>query len=956
MTKLLELNTSWLKRLKGTNWKSLYLTKEALHWDDQSLPISTLTTPPLLSEADKQADLLLTVEQGTKVELSSLPLDEARQLVEQINLLRYPILSEEVSRSATTIQQGIPRGRYPQVAELKALQQQAAAATQPFVEPPSEAHFENTFCKPFVYLHSWAHASDEQLQKVQQRYIDAEIGRYQPLFEQIESNPLTDAQRTACVTCEKNNLVVAGAGTGKTSTLVGRAGYLMASNRAQPGQILMLAFARKAADEMRERLNSRLGPDADGIASFTFHALGRTIIQQVEGQQPAITLMAEDANTRRSWVEECFTHLLSHDDNYQQRALHYFAHYLYPGRDPFEFRSEGEQKQYLLDNRISSLKGEAMASLPEALLANWLFRNGIEYCYQHRYQPQQYRPDYRYYEATFYLPELDAWIDYLPRNSAGEAPGWMDQTEAEAYWQWLEAFHTQQDNQWFSTDYQQWKQGTLITNLADWLLKLGVEPDPLPGKAVLDTLAETGATQQMAELLHEMLGRARGGRFDRTGFEALIENAAEPDRMKAALDLLQPILGAYQQALDDAGQIDFDDMINRAIEHVRSGRFRSPWTEIMVDEFQDISRPRAELIHALRDQVSNASLFCVGDDWQAIYRFAGSDLGLTTGFAEQFGDTAITVLDKTFRFNDSICDVASQFVMANPDQIRKQLVTHAKVDYPAVSLLRSGYSRKTRLEPVRKALRAISLQALPGSSVYLLGRYLHNLPDRSELEQLRGEFTSLQIQALTMHASKGKEADYAVIVELVSGRNGFPSQKESHPLLEAMLPGLDRYDHAEERRLFYVAITRARHRAILITDMTRPSGFIEEMLEGDYKLDLDSFPSSLSQRLGLVPECPKCRQGTLLERQGRRGSFYGCSRYPACDHSEPACGFCGAPMENDPDEHVRTCQNPDCSHTEPSCPSCNSAMSLREGRNGEFWGCTAYRANDPDSCKTTVPA
>jgi len=954
MTPLLELNTSWLKRLTGTNWKSLQLLDDQLLLDEQPILIAALTAPPTLETEEKQCNLLLETEQS--VHITGLPSEEGGQLHQLISEQFYRLHHEQARHDARALHEAIPRGRYPLISELREMQQQAVTASSAFKKPPEGEPFDDDFCKPFNYIYSWAQASDEQLATVQQRFVSAEVGRYQPLFDQIESNPLTEAQRVACVTHERNNLVVAGAGTGKTSTMVGRAGYLMASNRAQPGQILMLAFARKAADEMRERLTSRLGTDAAGIASFTFHALGRYIIQQVEGQQPAISLMAEDQGTRRSWVEECFNHLLTTDDSFQQKALHYFAHYLYPGRDPFDFQHEGQHRQYLLDNRIVSLKGETMASLPEALLANWLFRNGIEYCYQHRYSPEQRRPDYRFYEATFFLPELDAWIDYLPRNAAGEVPRWMSQQDHEANWAWMERFHKQEKNHWFCTDYQQWKQGTLITNLAEWLLELGVEPDPLPGKAVLDTLNETGATRQMAELLHDMLGRARGGRFDRTGFEPLVTNASDPDRMRAALDLLQPLLGAYQQALDDAGQIDFDDMISCAIEHVRSGRFQSPWQEILVDEFQDIARPRAELIKALREQHASASLFCVGDDWQAIYRFAGSDLTLTTGFAEQFGDTATTVLDKTFRFNNSIGAIASRFVMENPDQIRKNLSTHLQVEYPAVSLLRSGYSSKTRLEPVKKALRAISLQAEPGSTVYLLGRYLYNLPDRSELSELQSLYPQLQIGTLSMHASKGKEADYVVVLELVNGRNGFPSQKENHPLLEAMLPGLDAYDHAEERRLFYVALTRARHRTILITDMTRPSEFISELLDNNYALDNDSFPSSLSQKLGLTPDCPQCFSGKLLERQGRRGSFYGCSSYPKCDHSEPACGECGAPMEHDPDDEVRVCMNPSCRHTEPSCPDCGSAMTLREGRNGEFWGCSQYRYDDPHSCKATRPA
>ncbi|MDF5908544.1 UvrD-helicase domain-containing protein [Pseudomonas aeruginosa] len=308
---------------------------------------------------------------------------------------------------------------------------------------------------------------------------------------------------------------------------------------------------------------------------------------------------------------------------------------------------------------------------------------------------------------------------------------------------------------------------------------------------MLETLREFGAINSFAVLLADLLKRYRANCYEQGQVEAAIKRAKNPKQVDAALALLRPILDDYQTLLDSAGHIDFDDMIGKAIEYVREGRFRSPWRYILVDEFQDISEARARLIRYLRDSAPECSLFCVGDDWQAIYRFTGSDLSFTTAFSERFGTTKVTALDLTFRFNNSISDVATRFVLANPIQVRKQLNTLQKVKRPAVSLLREdnrpkpGNEEPSRLE---KVVARIAEIAEPGSSVYLLGRYGFNLPDRGELRRLASSFPTLALECHTIHAAKGKEADYVVLLGLETGKHGFPSQKTTHPLLEALLP------------------------------------------------------------------------------------------------------------------------------------------------------------------------
>jgi DNA helicase-4 len=246
---------------------------------------------------------------------------------------------------------------------------------------------------------------------------------------------------------------------------------------------------------------------------------------------------------------------------------------------------------------------------------------------------------------------------------------------------------------------------------------------------------------------------------------------------------------------------------------------------------------------------------------------------------------------------------------------------------------------------------ADATQAEEGSTVYLLGRFGFSLPNAGTLRGLKRMYPKLAISALTMHGSKGKEADFVVLLGLQSGKHGFPSQKVTHPLLDALLPKLEPYDYAEERRLFYVAVTRARHRAYLISDMASASEFVVELLTDQYPVELNEFETSLAQKLFQAISCNKCETGTMVPREGKFGPFYGCSHYPLCDNAENGCRICGNPMQHL--GRFKVCINPDCASWVPTCPQCGAEMAQREGRYGKFWGCSNYRGEEHVSCSHT---
>ena len=189
-----------------------------------------------------------------------------------------------------------------------------------------------------------------------------------------------------------------------------------------------------------------------------------------------------------------------------------------------------------------------------------------------------------------------------------------------------------------------------------------------------------------------------------------------------------------------------------------------------------------------------------------------------------------------------------------------------------------------------------------------------------------------------------READFVVLLNLEAGKYGFPSEQVTHPLLDALLPKDQAFPFSEERRLFYVAITRAKQRTYLISDMSNPSTFASELINDEYPIEMDEFEVSENQLLYQQVNCVKCETGSMLQRKGPYGEFYGCSHHPRCDHIENGCDCCSSLMKRD--RRYKICTTRDCEGWVPICPrsNCGAEMVLRSGKYGEFWSCKNYRS------------
>jgi DNA helicase-4 len=837
------------------------------------------------------------VEYGERtISVDGIPNDEAEEMVETISsgiaealATAIAAISAPLEKWANRLPTMFPADRWIAREDAdKALQNafmqvENGAQLKSFLEHPSSRNAIGRLPKKVrLALELITGGLQSHVEQHNEDFLDTELIRRREFFERIERKPLTEEQARAVVCFDNRLLLVAAAGSGKTSTLVAKAGYAIDRGIVPPEEILMLAFNADAAAELGERIQSRLASVARGsdkILAQTFHALGLSIIGKATGKKPGLAPWIDKDNGAGE-IASIIEHLCERDVMFRAKWILYrFVFAEDVGK--FDAREEAENWDRRSGKRgFQTHNGEMVKSKEERTIANWLYFHRVKYVYEGKYKLETADADHRQYQPDFYYPEADLYHEHFALDADGSPPphfaNYLEGVN------WKRTLHAENGTHLIETSSAELRAGIALTKLAKELASRGVhlkpQDDPLaPGQPVpsnLDLARSFRVFQVHAKSNRLGIGELRKRLSEREGLGLL-------GRHELFLDLYEQIAEEWQKRLATGNYVDFEDMLNQAADHLEAGRWKSTYRLVLVDEMQDASQARARLIKALVSEPGRY-LCAVGDDWQGINRFAGADITTMTHFEEAFGKTTKMFLATTFRCPQSLCDVAGAFITKNPAQISKKVITKNERD--ATSVICYSVPEESGIAPlVKQHLEHLRNQARSGKvkadgkgpvTVFVLGRYWRNCP--LHFEEWQSELApELRIEYSTIHGSKGREADYVCLVGLSQG--SFPSQIEDDPVHQLAMPAVDSFPFSEERRLFYVALTRAKRLVMMYAPENGASEFVLELSGEPHRI-----PVKRHQSKGEAKVCPTCGVGVLTRRNGRNGAFWGCSQYPAC--------------------------------------------------------------------------
>ena len=829
---------------------------------------------------------------------------------------------------------------------------------------------------------------------------------------------LNPEQRRAVLTQEDCTVVVAGAGTGKTHTMVEKARDTVRTGIARPEQIAFVTFTRKAAQEIRSR-----SADLEGMEIGTLHHLARRVMELAEDKRPRLSSLAEDDQARIRQIERWLLEALNEDPS--------LLIDLQTRHQAFEMcRAPGDD--IAPEPRVPP-DGIRVRSMGEARIATTLHLANIPYQYEAEFpvpEKLQTKKGARYF-PDFYLPDDPSvppsihggiWLEHFAHDTEGSLPRQWDAEQAGATSQyqadrkWKERLHAALETRFAWTEFGDIQRcmrteasfpDLLLRRITDLGGSNANAPSTWEVKREIERLKTAEGSAEHWRIAYEIDEWIRNMRQQVLPREKVLEAAigarGAAEEAVALYRLAAPILDRYVRYLEESGTVDHEGTILTAWQYLREGRVKPPWNAILIDEYQDVNPAQATFIHALLRPLkpghpsTGARLTAVGDDWQAIFGFQGGDVGLIREFRDPAGEqkrhVAKVTLKQTYRFGQALANTTRAFVTRGRGAVDREVIGAPGVKpdpaWPfsivissskltAAGEERFGRNRKGLTAGVLAVLTRIGERA-PNAEVLIVARRNAELTagnggyrrdpgiDRKAIDTAAGQ-RGIQLTYSTVHKAKGTEADYVIILAGGPPRAGEAAGAKA---LERALQVFRGEGSAaeEERRIWYVALTRARYKIYIIVaaGVQSHSAFVDELYEGRgrlYDVGEEEFADFLEPMYPMVP-CPSCqpkgRNGAVLAvRSGRHGRFAGCTSYSAgpdhsCGYRERVCEDCMEGLMARVGNDWAKCQVRNCGMEAPLC-KCRVPRPMVQRRNRQtglpFWGCQRYGSSD--GCTSTT--
>ena len=799
--------------------------------------------------------------------------------------------------------------------------------------------------------------------KTDKEYLDNVLKTVDPIII------LDDDQRRVVLTDEDYCLVIAGAGAGKTTTVAAKVKYLVDKKGIDPSQILVISFTNKAVQELKERIQRDLKIDCP-IA--TFHSTGNAILHKKNPDRLNIV----DDSVLYKVIENYFKNIILQNESSVKNLILFFASYFdAPVDDQVDLetffnklaksnfstmKSDFEEyKTNIIDKRTKkniTIQNEILRSNQEVEIANFLYLNNIDYEYEPLY-PYHIEYSRKPYTPDFVIKQngKEAYIEHFGITQSGKNNRYTERELAKYKNAVNEKIllHRNHDTKLIYTFSEYNDSRNLRIHLKEELENAGFVCKPRTSKEIMEKIISTEENRyirRLISLLCRFISNFKTNGYTSDEFDAM-KHSTTNVRSKLFLNICHECYLEYQKYLKENNAVDFQDMINdsaRILKETKEMNKILDFKYIIVDEYQDISRQRFDLTTAL-SKVTNAKIIAVGDDWQSIYAFSGSDITLFTKFEEKMGYAKLLKIVKTYRNAQEVIDIAGNFIQRNEAQIKKELKSPKNIKDPVIIYTYDNSKKKRNVsykegpnyqmaKAVETALQHIIENNEDKKKVLLLGRYGF---DGDQLEKSglfeyerygnkinSIKYPNLDIRFMTAHASKGLGFDNVIIINAKNETFGFPSKIEDDPVLSFVIKGDHSIDYAEERRLFYVAMTRTKNRVYFIAPEQNPSEFLLE-IKKDYKnVSLVGKWEENTTIKKNYNKCPLC--GYPL--QFKYKNAYGLRLY-ICTNEPELCGF----MTNEYSAgKLSICK----------CDKCvDGYLIAKSVESGYFLGCTNYLKN-----------
>ena len=780
---------------------------------------------------------------------------------------------------------------------------------------------------------------------------------------------LDEEQRRVVLSDEDYTLVIAGAGAGKTTTIEAKVKYLVDVKHIDPERILIVSFTNKATKELQDRCK-KLGLP---VHISTFHSIANTIIAADEETHHKIAT----GDVMFSSIKKYLTNNLN-DEIFIRKILLFFASYL---QIPLEEENIAvlfnelnrndcntlksdiaeslDKYQEKLEKNRYTIQNEKVRSIEECRIANFLFINGIEYEYEPIYKygfdntTKPYCPDFiiKQYGKEIYLEHFGISEDGKNNRYSKE--------ELEEYKQHINdkiKLHRKHGTKLIYT-FSKYNDGKgVLVHLKEELIKAGISFEPKNTKEIYNAIlknAEDKYLNKFIQLVCVFISRFKTNNFTPSKFDEW-KLTLPDERSKLFISICYQCYLAYMTELKNSNSIDFEDMINNAAnvlnKKISNGEIL-PYDYIFVDEYQDISMQRFDLCEKL-SKCSNAKIIAVGDDWQSIFRFSGAKMELFTKFEDIMGYANILKITSTYRNSQELIDIAGGFVMENDAQIKKSLKSNKTIKNPIILMsYDDSFEKNDKNEgpfkrmanSIEKSLDEIVKNNGEKQKVLFIGRYGFEAALLQKFTNLftfygnnnikSNKYPLLQITYLTAHSSKGLGYDNVIIINGKDAVLGFPSKIVDDPVMKLVIKDDDSYEFAEERRLFYVALTRTKNRVYIITPKYKPSKFILEIKEKFKEVILEGEELEPTKEISNIIKCPYC--GYPLQRRSN-SNFRIAKRIWICSNNPEICGFITNDLQGG-------------SLSISKCPKCEDGYLIvkpikqKDGSEARMLGCSNYK-------------